>query len=103
MSAFGKGRRPVSHGHAGAFSEFHQPAFVHALGSGRRRGRDCERRGSRCIFCAPSAGLLSQVLMFVAVKRMPLVNAVLLSNSAPLFIPLVTWVWLRNGSAEWFG
>jgi len=43
-----------------------------------------------------AAGLLSQVLMFVAVKRMPLVNAVLLSNSAPLFIPLVTWVWLKE-------
>jgi drug/metabolite transporter (DMT)-like permease len=42
------------------------------------------------------AGLLSQALMFVAVKKIPLVNAVLLSNSAPLFIPLVTWVWLRQ-------
>lgn len=42
------------------------------------------------------AGLLSQVLMFVAVKRMPLMNAVLLSNSAPLFIPLITWAWLKK-------
>ena len=50
-----------------------------------------------------AAGLLSQVLMFVAVKRMPLVNAVLLSNSAPLFIPLVTWVWLKEriGGMVW--
>ncbi len=42
------------------------------------------------------AGLLSQALMFVAVKKIPLVNAVLLSNSAPLFIPLVTWLWLKE-------
>jgi drug/metabolite transporter (DMT)-like permease len=42
------------------------------------------------------AGLLSQVLMFVAVKKMPLADAVLLSNSAPLFIPLVTWAWLKQ-------
>ncbi len=42
------------------------------------------------------AGLLSQVLMFVAVKKMPLMDAVLLSNSAPLFIPLITWAWLRE-------
>jgi drug/metabolite transporter (DMT)-like permease len=42
------------------------------------------------------AGLLSQVLMFVAVKKMPLADAVLLSNSAPLFIPLVTWIWLKE-------
>jgi drug/metabolite transporter (DMT)-like permease len=34
---------------------------------------------------------------------MPLVNAVLLSNSAPLFIPLVTWVWLKEriGGMVW--
>jgi drug/metabolite transporter (DMT)-like permease len=42
------------------------------------------------------AGLLSQVLMFVAVKNMPLVNAVLLANSAPLFIPLVSRVWFKK-------
>lgn len=42
------------------------------------------------------AGLLSQVLMFAAVKKMPLMNAVLLSNSAPLFIPLITWAWLKE-------
>lgn len=49
------------------------------------------------------AGLLSQVLMFAAVKKMPLVNAVLLSNSAPLFIPLVTWAWLKEriGGMVW--
>jgi drug/metabolite transporter (DMT)-like permease len=42
------------------------------------------------------AGLLSQALMFVAVKKMPLMNAVLLSNSAPLFIPLMSWAWLKE-------
>lgn len=42
------------------------------------------------------AGLLSQVLMFAAVKKMPLMNAVLLTNSAPLFIPLITWAWLKE-------
>ncbi len=49
------------------------------------------------------AGLLSQALMFVAVKKIPLVNAVLLSNSAPLFIPLVTWLWLKEkiGTVVW--
>jgi drug/metabolite transporter (DMT)-like permease len=41
-------------------------------------------------------GVLSQALMFMAVKKMPLVNAVLLANSAPLFIPLITRVWLKK-------
>ncbi len=41
-------------------------------------------------------GVLSQALMFVAILKMPLMNTVLLSNSAPLFIPLIAWVWLRE-------
>lgn len=40
------------------------------------------------------AGLLSQALYFQAVKEMNLVDAVLLVNAAPLFIPLVALVWL---------
>jgi drug/metabolite transporter (DMT)-like permease len=49
-------------------------------------------------------GLLSQVLMFVAVGKMSLVDAVLLSNSAPLFIPVVMRVWLKqriNATVWW--
>lgn len=42
------------------------------------------------------AGVLSQVLTFAAVKKMPLVSAVLLANSAPLFIPLISWAWLKK-------
>lgn len=41
-------------------------------------------------------GLLSQALFFIAVKHMSLVNAVLLVNAAPLFIPLVVLIWLRT-------
>ena len=41
-------------------------------------------------------GLLSQALMFIAIKKMPLMNAVLLTNSAPLFIPLIALIWLRE-------
>jgi drug/metabolite transporter (DMT)-like permease len=42
-------------------------------------------------------GLLSQYLLFVALDlKIPLVDAVLLANAAPLFIPLVVWVWQRQ-------
>jgi drug/metabolite transporter (DMT)-like permease len=34
--------------------------------------------------------------MFIAILKMPLMNTVLLSNSAPLFIPLVAWLWLKE-------
>jgi drug/metabolite transporter (DMT)-like permease len=42
------------------------------------------------------SGLLSQYLLFVALRYIPLVDGVLLANAAPLFIPLVVWVWLKQ-------
>ena len=42
------------------------------------------------------SGLLSQALFFIAVKDMKLVDAVLLVNAAPLFIPLVVLIWLKT-------
>ena len=42
------------------------------------------------------AGSCCQLLFFVAVGSIPLLDSVLLSNSAPLFIPLVIYVWFRK-------
>ncbi len=42
------------------------------------------------------SGLLSQALFFLAVKNMTLVDAVLLVNAAPLFIPFVALVWMKT-------
>ena len=39
------------------------------------------------------AGSACQLLFFMAVRSVPLLDAVLLSNAAPLFIPLVVYVW----------
>lgn len=53
-----------------------------------------ERFGLQCF--RSIAGSVCQLLFFVAVKSLPLMDAVLLSNAAPLFIPLVVFVWLRK-------
>jgi drug/metabolite transporter (DMT)-like permease len=42
------------------------------------------------------AGSCCQLLFFVAVGSLPLLDSVLLSNAAPLFIPLVVFVWFRK-------
>lgn len=42
------------------------------------------------------SGLLSVSAMFYAVKHIPLVNAVLLQNTAPLFVPLIVRIWLQK-------
>src|SRR5262245_22972874 len=47
-------------------------------------------------FVRAVAGLPSQYLLFGALKYIPLVRAVLLANAAPLFIPLIAWLWLRQ-------
>jgi drug/metabolite transporter (DMT)-like permease len=41
-------------------------------------------------------GSFCQLLFFIAVKSIPLMDAVLLANAAPLFIPLVVFVWFRK-------
>jgi drug/metabolite transporter (DMT)-like permease len=42
------------------------------------------------------AGSVCQLLFFIAVRSIPLLDAMLLSNAAPLFIPLVVYVWFRK-------
>ncbi len=42
------------------------------------------------------AGSVCQLLFFVAVKSLPLMDSVLLSNAAPLFIPLIVYIWLHK-------
>lgn len=42
------------------------------------------------------AGSVCQLLFFVAVRSIPLLDSVLLSNAAPLFIPVVVYIWFRK-------
>jgi drug/metabolite transporter (DMT)-like permease len=42
------------------------------------------------------SGCVCQLLFFIAVRSVPLLDAVLLSNAAPLFIPIVVYVWFRK-------
>ncbi len=42
------------------------------------------------------AGSVCQLLFFISVTSIPLMDSVLLSNAAPLFIPLVVYIWLRK-------
>jgi drug/metabolite transporter (DMT)-like permease len=46
--------------------------------------------------CRSVAGSACQLLFFMAVRSIPLLDSVLLSNSAPLFIPLVVYVWFHK-------
>jgi drug/metabolite transporter (DMT)-like permease len=102
MSALGKAANGVSTATLVFFQNF---ISLLVFAPWALRGGFSELRTSRIGLhvLRAAAGLLSQVLMFAAVKKMPLVNAVLLSNSAPLFIPLITWLWLKEriGGMVW--
>src|ERR1700742_4465658 len=41
-------------------------------------------------------GSICQLLFFIAVRSIPLLDSVLLSTAAPLFIPRVVYVWFRK-------
>lgn len=47
-------------------------------------------------FVRSVAGAAAQVLYFASLAHLSLLNASLLSNASPLFIPFVIWIWLRK-------
>ncbi len=42
------------------------------------------------------SGSGAQLLYFLSLRSLPLLDASLLSNAAPLFIPLIVWAWLKK-------
>ena len=47
-------------------------------------------------FLRSTAGSGCQLLFFISIKSLPLMDSVLLSNAAPLFIPLIIYVWFHK-------
>ncbi len=52
-----------------------------------------------------AAGISAFACYATSISKIPLVNASLLNNTAPLFIPIVTLIWLKNKIDEkiWWG
>ena len=95
MSAFGKGASSVSTATISFFQSF--ISLLLFLPWTLRHGLSDLRTTQFPLHVARAlSGLLSQVLYFWAVKEMSLIDAVLLVNAAPLFIPLVAWCWNRT-------
>lgn len=47
-------------------------------------------------FTRDLAGLLSFSFLFFSIQTIPLANAVLLQNTAPLWIPFIIWIWFKK-------
>ncbi len=68
-------------------------SFLVFVPSGARLGRAKLKTGHFWLQLFRSlAGSVCQLLFFIAVRSIPLLDSVLLSNAAPLFIPLVVFV-----------
>lgn len=50
-------------------------------------------------------GVIAFSCYVISITKIPLVNATLLNNTAPIFIPLITLIWLKNKIDEkiWWG
>jgi drug/metabolite transporter (DMT)-like permease len=95
MSAFGKAASGVSTATLSFFQSF--ISLVLFLPWTLRHGLADLRTNQLPLHVARAlSGLLSQVLYFWAVREMSLIDAVLLVNAAPLFIPVVAFVWNRT-------
>jgi drug/metabolite transporter (DMT)-like permease len=95
MSAFGKAASNVSTATISFFQSF--ISLVLFLPWTLRHGiKDLKTTQLPLHIARALSGLLSQVLYFWAVKEMTLIDAVLLVNAAPLFIPIVALVWNRT-------
>src|SRR5262245_2303701 len=94
MSAFGKAASQVPTPVIGFFQCFISLALF--LPWVLRHVADLRTSQFPLHFVRAISGLLSQLLYFWAVHQMKLVDAVLLVNAAPLFIPIVAFLWNRT-------
>src|SRR5579872_3101669 len=62
-----------------------------------KHGKDAFKTDSwGLIFLRGICGLLNYTFLFLAIVHTSLVDAFLLGNAAPLFLPFVLWVWLKK-------
>jgi drug/metabolite transporter (DMT)-like permease len=72
-------------------------SFVVFVPSAASLGREhLKTEHFRLHFFRSIAGSVCRLLFFIAVRSIPLLDSVLLSNAAPLFIPLVVYVWFHK-------
>jgi drug/metabolite transporter (DMT)-like permease len=95
MSAFGKAASAVPTAAITFFQSFIS-LLVFLPWVLRRGTQDLQTKKLPLHIARALAGLLSQALYFWAVRELSLVDAVLLVNAAPLFIPLVAYFWDRT-------
>lgn len=61
----------------------------------KKRLKALEIKNWKIVLSRSLLGLINLFLIFMAVRKISLVNTTLLNNSAPFFVPFVLWFWLK--------
>lgn len=56
------------------------------------------------VFVRALSSVLNTGLVYLAIQKIPLVDATLLSNTAPIFVPFIAWAWVKTPLSHklWF-
>ena len=87
------------------FIQYAASLFIISVIASKNNFRDLRTSKLKLHFIRGITGILAFTCYSIAISKIPLVNAALLNNSAPLFIPIVTMIWLKNKIDEkiWWG
>lgn len=87
------------------FIQYFTCLIVMTLLASKNKFRDLKTNNFKYLIIRSVAGVLAFSCYVISVTKIPLVNATLLNNTAPVFIPLITLFWLKNKIDEkiWWG
>jgi drug/metabolite transporter (DMT)-like permease len=87
------------------FVQFSTCLLISVVIASKNKFRDLKSDKLKYQIVRGAAGVFAFAACAVAMSTIPLVNAVLLNNSAPLFIPIITLIWLKTKIDEkiWYG
>ncbi len=87
------------------FVQYSTCLFVVTLLAAKNKFRDLKTKKFSLHLIRGVTGILAFTCSVIAITKIPLVNATLLNNTTPLFIPIITLFWLKQKIDEkiWWG
>lgn len=87
------------------FVQFSTSLIIVLIIASRNKFRDLKTTKLKYHIIRGVSGVLAFTSFTFAVSKIPLVNASLLNNSTPIFIPIITLLWLKTGidNKIWWG
>ena len=78
------------------FVQFFTSLSISTVIASKNKFRDLKTNKFKYHLIRGVTGLLAFTCCVIAINKIPLVNATLLNNTTPLFIPIISLIWLKN-------